>query len=561
VSGTALATLVVLGVATLAIAFAARPRGSATTVDFYLAGQRVGMFTNASAICGDYFSAASFLGVAAAVYASGLDGMWYAAGFAAGFVPVLLFIAAPLRRFGRYSIPDFLGNRFSSEPVRVVAVVVVQLVVLGYLVPQAVGSGLTWELLVGVNLPGLSPYATGIVVANLAVAALVMIGGMRGATWNQAVQFLFLLGILLWLAAVVHAGGFSYPQAVGDVSVLPLHTPVQAGDGWVLEPVADHLRGDGSAARFGLPGARYGVLGQFALLLTLTLGTAGLPHVMNRFFTSPTGRAARTTTVWVLGLAGIFYMLAVLLGTAARTLSPAAAAEHPWLASLTVEGILRVPEHSLLALGQLRAGTAGLAVVAAGAIVAILSTISGLLIAAAASWGHDVYERYINPQATQTQAVRAGKLAVLVMALASTMVALALEPSGLTTSFPSIVAQMVTWAFALAGSALTPAMVLAIWWRRTTAKGALAGMIAGGTVALALIVIGLWHLSNGSPLPASMLSPTVVAAPTAFAVTVVVSRASSVPDDLPRLWLRLHGTAGDRTAERLVRLAMGGVRS
>jgi cation/acetate symporter len=125
--------------------------------DFFLAGRRTGMVTNASAICGDYFSAASFLGVAAAVYASGLDGMWYAAGFAAGFVPVLLFVAAPLRRLGRYSLPDFLGNRFSSEAVRVVAVMVVELVILSYLVPQAVGSGLTWDLLLGVGLAGLSP--------------------------------------------------------------------------------------------------------------------------------------------------------------------------------------------------------------------------------------------------------------------------------------------------------------------------------------------------------------------------------------------------------------------
>lgn len=123
------------------VAWLVRPRGT-TTVDFYLAGQRVGVATNALAICGDYLSAASFLGVAAAVYVSGLDGVWYAVGFAAGFLPVLLFVAAPLRRFGEFSIPDFLGRRLASEKVRLVAVGVVQVVILAYLIPQAVGSGI-----------------------------------------------------------------------------------------------------------------------------------------------------------------------------------------------------------------------------------------------------------------------------------------------------------------------------------------------------------------------------------------------------------------------------------
>jgi cation/acetate symporter len=124
-------------------------RTRATTVDFFLAGRQTGVALNAAAICGDYLSAASFLGVAAAVYASGLDGAWYATGFAAGFVPVLLFVAAPLRRLGAISLPDFLAVRFGSDRVRIAAVVAVELVILSYLVPQAVGSGLTWELLVG----------------------------------------------------------------------------------------------------------------------------------------------------------------------------------------------------------------------------------------------------------------------------------------------------------------------------------------------------------------------------------------------------------------------------
>ncbi len=155
-SSAAVITLLIVFAVVLGVSFATRPRNT-STVDFYLAGQRVGVLTNSWAICGDYLSAASFLGVAAAVYVSGLDGAWYAVGFAAGFVPVLLFIAAPLRRFGEFSLADFLGRRLESDLVRLASVGVVQLVILCYLVPQSVGGGITWELLVGHGMLGLSP--------------------------------------------------------------------------------------------------------------------------------------------------------------------------------------------------------------------------------------------------------------------------------------------------------------------------------------------------------------------------------------------------------------------
>lgn len=548
----ALAALLVL-VAGLALVI--RPRG-ASTLDFYLAGQRVGVVTNACAICGDYFSAASFLGVAAAVYVSGLDGVWYAVGFAAGFVPVLLFVAAPLRRFGEFSIPDFLGRRLRSDRVRLVAVGVVQLIILSYLVPQAVGSGITWQLLVGEGVAGLSPYATGVLVSTAAITGLVAFGGMRGTTWTQAVQFLLLLAALVWLAAAVVGTGFSYGGAVADLAAEPLANPVLVDGAWELATEPNRL--DAAAeSQFGEPGARYGRLGQFALIITLVMGTAGLPHVMNRYFTSPTGTAARMTTVWVLGLAGLFYALAVMLGTAARALIPGAVADHPWLDELTVDGVLRVPEHALPVLGRIYGGDAGLGLVAAGALIAVMSTIAGLLLAAAASWGHDVYERHINPRATQRQAVWAGRATVVVVAFASAGLALGLRPESLTALMPSIVATMVTWAFALAGSALTPVFILAIWWRGTTAAGATGGMISGAVVAIAMFAIGM--LVGDQGIGEMLMTPTIAAAPVAAAVTIVVSRRTVGPVDIERIWLRMHGTAADRQSERLARLTIGGV--
>lgn len=535
----------------LGIGLLARLRGTRSAVDFQLAGRQFGVLMNACAICGDYVSAASFLGVAAAVYAAGFDGAWYAAGFAAGFVPVLLFVATPLRRFGERSIPDFLGRRYRSEQVRFAAVLIVELIILVYLIPQAVAGGIAWELLGGASIPGISTYASGIVLTTTATATLVVIGGMRGTTWNQAVQFALLMAILLWLTAVLVTSGFSYADAIDRIDETALTTPVETADGGEeLTEVMSNLE-DGPAY-FGRPGARYGAAGHFALLFTLVAGTAGLPHVMNRFFTSPSGRAARQTTVWVLVFVGLFYTLAVMLGTAARDRISAEAANNPWLAELTVDGVLRVPEHALLALGRLYGGETGLSVVTTGAMLAILSTIGGLLLAASASWGHDVYERHINSRASRTQALRAGQLAVVVMAAISLVASLPLDPGRVPSSNPSVVASLVTMAFALAGSTLTPAIILGIWWKRTTALGVLAGMTAGVTLSGAGL---LWALID-SGAPELLQTPAVVAGPVASAVMVTVSLVSRPVEDVDAIWVTMHGSAGDRQAERLARATL-----
>lgn len=548
------ASLVVFALVATLVSVVAWRHTRATTVDFFLAGRRTGMITNAGAICGDYLSAASFLGVAAAVYASGVDGVWYATGFAAGFVPVLLFVAAPLRRLGTVSLPDFLSVRFASVKVRGAAVVAVELVILSYLVPQAIGSGLTWELLVGKGVAGLSPYATGVLVSTLAVSGIVVIGGMRGTTWNQALQFGFLLAVVIWLAALLWAGGFSYPRAVEQASASPLQTVV--GDG--LADITNRL--DGGAARFGAPGGRYGPVGQLALLMTLVLGTAGLPHVMNRYFTAASGWAARTTTVWVLGLAGSFYALAVMLGTAARVLV-AERADEAWLEPLTVDGVLRVPEHAVFVLGRLLAGTPGLAIVSAAAFAAMLSTVGGLLLAAAASFGHDVVARILRPRGGHREAIAAGRLAVIVVSGLAALIALAVEPSRVLTTFSSVIITMVTWAFAMAGSSLTPALLLGIWWRGATARGALAGIWTGGLLAVGALVLGLvMGADPGDGLGAVLLAPTVIAAPASAMAIFVVSRLDPAPPVDARIWTQMHGTAADRGAEHMARITLRGKR-
>ena len=555
--------------ATVLVSLVARLRGTPTAVDFQLAGRRVGVITNACAICGDYVSAASFLGVAAAVYAAGLDGAWYATGFAAGFVPVLLFVAAPLRRFGDRSIPDFLSRRFESETVRIITVIVAQVVILAYLIPQAVGGGLTWELFTDLALPGLSTYSTGIVASTVLTGVLVVIGGMRGTTWNQALQFILLLGILLWVSLALVNDGFSYGAAVAELNAEPLVRPTTVDGLTRLEVSTNQITG--GSARFAEPGARYDALGQFALLFTLVFGTAGLPHVMNRFFTSPTGRAARMTTVWVLALIGVFYAAAVMVGTAARSI----VAERPerWLESVSIDGVLTTPEHALLALGRLYGDEVGLSAVTTGALLAIMSTIGGLLLAGSVSWGHDIYERHVNPRATRVQALRAGQVAVGVMAVTAAVLATLFDPSRFTASVPSIVASLVTAAFAFAGCTLTPALLLAIWSKSVTASGIIVGVAFGAVASLASISAGL--LVPGAPTV--LQTPTLVLGPLVMLTIMAVSqvstaRTTSADDDrtttirqkpgsdVEQIWLVMHGSASDRRAERLAEITVESTR-
>src|SRR5699024_3767506 len=257
--------------------------------------------------------------------------------------------------------------------------------------------------------------------------------------------------------------------------------------------------------------------------------------------------------------AGLYYALSVLLGVAARSIIAQESDLHSWLDALTVDGVLRIPEHAPMALGRVFGHELGIGFIATGAILAVMSTIAGLLLASAASWGHDVYERHINPQASQGQAVLAGRAAVVIVAVLSAGVALGVRPDALGAVLPSMIATMVTWAFALAGSAITPVFFLVIWWRGTTAPGAVAGMATGAFTAIGMFAYGT--LVGAGGLDTMLLTPTIVAAPLAALVTVLISRCTDAPDNLDQLWLKMHGTAADRRTEQLARLTIADVAS
>jgi Predicted symporter len=229
----AIVLVVILISMTIALSVFSR-RFTRTTADFYLAGRKVGSFANASAISGDYLSAASFLGVAAAVYASGLDGVWYAAGFAGGFIVVVLFIASPLRRFGEYTVPDFAFGRFNTNRMRLVSVVGVLATSLFYMAPQMYGAGTTWKVLVGRGIFGLDAYQSGVVVVAVIIMIYVAVGGMKGTTLNQIIQFWWLAFAMILVVIFATFVGFdvngdgsmrirfNYPETLASQSEEPL---------------------------------------------------------------------------------------------------------------------------------------------------------------------------------------------------------------------------------------------------------------------------------------------------------------------------------------------------
>jgi cation/acetate symporter len=581
-----MAAVLTLGLiaATILISLYTR-RFNQTAAEFYLADRQIGYLANASAICGDYFSAASFLGVAGAIYASGLDGAWFGAGFGAGFVPVALFFAAPLRRFGQYTLPDFLAARFESGTVRLAAVGLVQVICLMYLAPQMLAVGQIWEFLVGRGVLGLSPYATGVLVTTALMIFYAAVGGMRGTTWNQVVQFWVLFLAMLLVLGLAVLFGHQYLGAVGRVGQQPLVAPavyqvkdlpvaearsVMSETYWnrevaprltdpeaevaVLMPVKSRLTGQ--PMRFAEPGSRYDWVMQVSVVLTLITGTAGLPHIMNRFYTNPTGPIARSTTVYVLGLVAAFYIAAGLVGVVGRAMVPGLLAQGKGVAA-AVDGVLTNPDALLPFLAQSLGGSPGLGYIAAGAFAASLSTMGGLVIASAASWGHDLYEQYIDPRAPESRKVLVGRLAVAFTALLGLGLGLWLPRLGLDRVYPSLIALMVTWAFGVAGGGFFPVLFMAIWWPRTTVRGALAGMLVGGGGAVLVTAASVLHVTwAGAPAWLHALGqvtfPAIIVIPAAFLTIVIVSLLDprGVPAGMDAIWNRMHGTARERARAR-----------
>lgn len=466
-------------------------RLSRTTSDFFVASRSVRPRLNASAIGGEYLSAASFLGVAGLVLTFGADMLWYPVGWTAGYLVLLVLVAAPLRRSGAYTLPDFAEARLGSRAVRSVCSLLVVAVGWLYLLPQFQGAGITLRSTLG------APTWVGPVIVGVVVLANVTSGGMRSITFVQAFQYWLKLTALLVPAAVLLA-------VWADDS-----TPFASGsDSWSV-PIA--------------AGGGEGLYVTYSLIIATFLGTMGLPHVVVRFYTNPDGRAARRTTLVVLALLGVFYLLPPLYGALGRVYAPELAGTRRSDAL-----VLELPRIMLDGpVGELLTG-----LVTAGAFAAFLSTSSGLSIAVAGVLSQDVTGR---PWAgRRLGGVSAFRLGAVVAVTVPCMVALAVPNLG--------VARAVGLAFAMAASTFCPLLLLGIWWRRLTPTGAIAGLLAGGVGCSVAIV---WTLVVSRPdgwVDTLMGQPAAWSFPLAITTMVVVSllTAPRIPAHTGRFLVRLH---------------------
>ncbi|MFI2702952.1 cation acetate symporter [Cellulosimicrobium composti] len=457
-------------------------RVSRTTSDFFVASRTVRPVWNAAAISGEYLSAGTFLGLSGLVLLSGAEAFWFPVGYAAGYLLVLLFVAGPLRRSGAYTIPDFVHARLDSVVARRVTSVLVLVIGWLYVVPQLHGAALVITAVAPV------PPWVGSVGIAVVVSAVVAAGGMRSITFVQAFQFwVKLTALTLPLVLVLMALGGAFEPGGAAVTFDPA-------------TVFPHDAGPGGLDAYTTA----------SLLLALLLGTTGLPHVLVRFYTSPDGGSARRTTVVVLVMISVFYMVSSTLGLVARVVAPDLA--RPGVADTVV---LELPTRLVPGLG----GEMLAALVVAGAFAAFLGTSSGLVVALAGVVSQDLFGGTV-------RSFRWSAVACTLIPLAFALVTI---PQGLVTSVGTV--------FVFAASALSPVILLGVWWRGLTARGAVAGMVVGSVLCATALLASSALVASGygagpagetaGGLPgvvrALLAQPAAWTIPLATATVVVVS--------------------------------------
>jgi cation/acetate symporter len=672
-------------------------RRSKTAHDFFVAGRSVSVGWNASAISGEYLSAASFMGVAGMVMSSGYDALWYPVCYACGYLFLLLFIAGPLRRFGAYTIPDFAEGRFDSPLFRKIAVTFVLFIGFFYTMPQMKGAGTTLAYI----FPGL-PYWAGVVLVGAVITLNVALGGMKGITLVQAFQYwlkMFAISVPIFVLMAIY-GHYGTQLRANAPAVEGKHAPTAKSESqfsfqhhltltdtnvsvqqalkevrtvlgiehftvastnltsaslqtwlfkygvvakrpnrtftiyrwspeepplWTLlrisqpEPMSRpqlktflqrsleingfkivHVSEDAikifptsKAAEFEalpVPGERrsteqatgvvraslpakaprdgtwispfgplttkpaqaaglsaeqgrpYSLLYTYSLIIALVCGTAGLPHILVRFYTNPDGVAAKRTTMWVMILIGVFYLFPPVFGVMGRNLLPELYAATG--AKGTDKIVLELPHilnERVPMLGSIMSG-----ITCAGAFAAFMSTFSGLLVSITGALAHDIYGRILRPQSTPDQRMKAFKLFAVVGGTCAILLGFLVEHFEIN--------KLVGWAFAIAATSYFPLLFLSTWWRNITMKGASIGMLVGGTLSLLAIAstmladqaqwaagLKAWYARH--PLERTLAEqPAIWALPLAIILMLIISKLTrrTVPQDIRMKMLVLH---------------------
>lgn len=455
-------------------------RRTQTADHFYAAGRSVTAGQNGFALAGDYMSAASFLGIAGLVSTSGFDGLIYSTGWLVGWPVVLFLIAEPLRNLGRYTFADVVASRLNPMPVRISATFGTLATIAFYLIAQMVGAGSLIRLLFGI------PYETAVVIVGCAMMAYVLFGGMLATTWVQIVKAVLLLGGAATLAIMVLAKFDFDPRLLFAAAAAKYGAGVLAPGKLVSNP-----------------------LDAISLGMALMFGTAGLPHILMRFYTVPDARTARRSVFIATGLIGMFYLMTFVLGFGAMVLVTPEA-----IKAIDAGGNMAAPM-----LAEMLGGRAFLGFIAAVAFATILAVVAGLALSGAAAISHDIWASVIRKGHPKPgEEIKVARIATVVLAIVAMALGIAFKGQN--------VAFMVGLAFAIAASANFPALVLSVFWRRTTTAGAASSMIVGATSTLVLIALSpavqvdlLHHATAIFPLK----NPALITIPLSFATGILVS--------------------------------------
>lgn len=484
------------------------------TTDFYAAGRSISRVGSGMAIASNWMSAASFLGMAALMYGSGYHGLAYVVGWTGGYVLLLILMAGQIRKYGKYTAADFIGDRYYSQSMRAVGAIIAILISISYCVGQFAGIGLMFKWILGFD------YALAVIVGGTVVLAYTLISGMLGVTKNMQIQYVIIITSFL-IPLFILTFKFDY------FWILP-----QIGYGAVVTDIVQGIPTAQIAEMVNSMGHQYAIVPSpeyampwdpatgktffqwMAIAFSLMIGTAGLPHVIQRFYVVPKSSDARWSVVWGLFFICILYWSAPVYSAFGKILSA-----NPEVGTLAKDAIVVYTAQ----LGNVHPLIVGL--LAAGGVSAAFSTVSGLLVAGASAFSHDLYVKVINPKASPKLQLTMARAGTVLMAIIVTLIAL-LELG--------LIGQLVAVAFSLAGCTIFPLFLLGIWWSGSNRQGAIAGLITGGLVSLIAITYFVAG-KQGVELPfADFISYYLeawyfawIGAPLAIIANIVVSKLTS----------------------------------
>jgi len=463
--------------------------------DFYTAGGGITGFQNGLAIAGDYMSAASFLGISAAVMASGFDGLIYSIGFLVGWPVITFLMAERLRNLGKFTFADVAAFRFKQAPVRIFAASGTLVVVAFYLIAQMVGAGQLIKLLFGLE------YWIAVVIVGALMMVYVLFGGMTATTWVQIIKACLLLGGASFMAlSVLWHFGFS-PEAMFAEAV-KVKTDLALKDGKIGEAAArigSSIMGRGNFVKDPISAISFG--------MALMFGTAGLPHILMRFFTVPSAKAARSSVMWATGWIGYFYLLTFIIGFGAITF----VLTNPQF--LDAKGaLLGGGNMAAIHLANAVGGNVFLGFISAVAFATILAVVAGLTLSGASAVSHDLYATVIkNGKADSASELRVSKMTTIALGIVAVVLGIAFEKQN--------IAFMVSLAFAIAASANFPVLFMSVLWKDCTTRGAVIGGFLGliSSVALTVVSPSVWEATLGNPKGSALFPYT---SPALFSMTI-----------------------------------------